>query len=99
MRLDTLDRTRSSRSPSARNPHNDPPEVLPSVVTFLNVEDRRGNYIFLGWIGDHSPRHVHVYRDGNLVVKWDLDNWPPMKGKANKRIERLLQELVEEGLL
>ena len=60
---------------------------------------RRGDYIFLGWIGDHSPRHVHVYRDGNLIVKWDLDNWLPMKGKTNKRIERLLEELVEEGLL
>lgn len=59
----------------------------------------RGNYIFLSWIGDHSPRHVHVYRDGKLIVKWDLDNCLPMKGKATKRIERLLQELVEEGLL
>ena len=35
---------------------------------------RRGGYIFITWIGDHSPRHVHVYRDGKLVVKWDLDN-------------------------
>jgi hypothetical protein len=35
---------------------------------------RRGNHVFLGWVGDHSPRHVHVYRDGKLVVKWDLDN-------------------------
>ena len=32
-------------------------------------------------------------------MKWDLDNWLPMKGKTNKRIERLLEELVEEGLL
>ena len=36
--------------------------------------------MFLGWIGDHGPRHVHVYRDGTLVVKWDLENWQPMKG-------------------
>ena len=47
---------------------------------------RRGNYIFLGWVGDHSPRHVHVYRDGQLVVKRDLDNWQPMKGHASRRI-------------
>ena len=26
------------------------------------------------WIGDHSPRHVHVYRDGKLVAKWDLED-------------------------
>ena len=30
--------------------------------------------------GDHPPRHVHVYRDGKLVVKWDLDNRNAMKG-------------------
>ena len=35
---------------------------------------RRGGFIFLAWMGDHGPRHVHVYRDGTLVVKWDLDN-------------------------
>jgi len=57
---------------------------------------RRGGYVFLAWIGDHSPRHVHVYRDGVLVVKWDLDGWQPMKGQATRRIERLLRDLVEE---
>lgn len=60
---------------------------------------RRGGYIFLGWVGDHSPRHVHVYRDGRLIVKWDLDSWQPMKGQPTARILRLLSELVEEGRL
>jgi hypothetical protein len=60
---------------------------------------RRGGYVFLAWIGDHSPRHVHVYRDGKLVVKWDLDNWQAMKGTAGARVERLLRELVKEGKL
>ena len=58
---------------------------------------RRGGYIFLSWIGDHSPKHVHVYRDGKLVVKWDLDNWQLMKGKASNRVLRLLRELADEG--
>jgi hypothetical protein len=60
---------------------------------------RRGGYVFLAWIGDHSPKHVHVYRDGKLVVKWDLDNWEPMKGQATARIERLLRVLLDEGKL
>ena len=47
---------------------------------------RRGGYIFLTWIGDHSPRHVHVYRDGKLIVKWDLENKVPMEGEASRRI-------------
>ena len=49
--------------------------------------------------GDHPPRHVHVYRDGKLIVKWDLDNQKPMKGAATRRILELISQLEAEGLL
>jgi hypothetical protein len=51
------------------------------------------------FIGDHAPRHVHVYRDGRLVVKWDLDNGEPMQGVASRRILVLIAQLVAEGKL
>jgi len=60
---------------------------------------RRGGYIFITWAGDHVPRHVHVYRDGTLVVKWDLENQKPMRGAATRRILALIAELESEGLL
>jgi hypothetical protein len=60
---------------------------------------RRGNYVFLTWSGDHLPRHVHVYKDGELVVKWNLDDWVAMEGEAPRRVIRLLTELVEEEIL
>ena len=60
---------------------------------------RRGGFVFVTWKGDHSPYPVHVYRDGVLVVKWDLENDVAMKGKATARILRLIGELREEGLL
>ena len=60
---------------------------------------RRGGYVFLTWKGDHSPRHVHVYRRGKLVVKWDLENWQAMRGRADARVARLLRRLREEGAL
>ncbi|MHB8290085.1 MAG: hypothetical protein ACYDEY_12775 [Acidimicrobiales bacterium] len=53
----------------------------------------------MAWHGDHSPRHVHVYRDEVLVLKWDLESWQPMKGKAPARVGRLLRELVQKGTL
>ena len=59
----------------------------------------RGGYVFITWKGDHPPRHVHVYRDGKLIVKWDLDNQKPMKGAATRRILELIGELEAEGLL
>ena len=60
---------------------------------------RRGNYVFLTWKGDHSPRHVPVYRDSRLVVKWDLENWQPMEGKAKRRLLQIIEALESEGVL
>jgi len=60
---------------------------------------RRGGYVFITWKGDHPPRHVHVYRDSKLVVKWDLDNKVPMKGVASRRVLALIAELEAEGVL
>lgn len=60
---------------------------------------RRGGFVFVTWKGDHSPRHVHVYRDGRLVLKWDLEHHVPMKGRPTGRILRLISELTEEEML
>jgi len=55
--------------------------------------------MFITWKGDDPPRHVHVYRDSTLVVKWDLDNQKAMQGKPNRRVLELIAELESEGLL
>ena len=59
---------------------------------------KRGNYIFVYYIGDHGY-HVHVYKDKNLVLKWDLDKNMAIKGKPRKKILSLIKELKAEGLL
>lgn len=41
---------------------------------------RRGNYVFISWIGDHG-NHVHVFKDRRLVVKWD-ERGSPLKIKS-----------------
>jgi hypothetical protein len=58
---------------------------------------RRGGYVFVTWKGDHSPRHVHVYRDGMFVAKWDLDNNVSMMGKVTRRVRKLIEQLESEG--
>ena len=63
------------------------------------VRIRRGGLVFVTWIGDHEPRHVHVYRDGRLIVKWDLARWQALEGKASRRIRKLIRILISEGLL
>ncbi len=60
---------------------------------------RRGGYVFVTWKGDHTPRHVHVYRDGKFIVTWDLENQQSMKGKAPRTVIELIGELESEGRL
>ncbi len=60
---------------------------------------RRGGYVFITWKSDHPPRHVHVYRDDKLVLKWDLENRLAMRGEATHRIIALIDELEAEGAL
>ncbi len=58
---------------------------------------RKANYVFVTWTGDHSPRHVHVYLEGKLVLKWDLENGAAMKGKPTRRVLDLIQVLEAAG--
>lgn len=60
---------------------------------------RRGGYVFISWKSDHPPRHVHVYREGRLIVKWDLDNDKVMKGAISAEILELIRALRNEGRL
>ncbi len=60
---------------------------------------RRSGYVFITWAGDHPPRHVHVWRDGTLVVKWDLELHRPIKGFAGAKLVALIRQLESEGLL
>ena len=59
---------------------------------------RRGGYVFVSWVGDHG-NHVHVYRDGRLIVKWNLDYQcdEPGSGRAPRRVRELIAELQSEG--
>lgn len=60
---------------------------------------KRGGYLFVTWVGDPRPRHVHVYRDGKLQVKWDLENRKVMAGKISRTILECIKELEREELL
>ena len=60
---------------------------------------RRGGYVFITYKGDHDPRHVHVFRDGKEIAKWNLQDSVLMSGIMNKRTLKLIEELVKEGKL
>ena len=62
---------------------------------------RRGGYVLEWFIGDHQPRHVHVYdAKGRQLGRLDLDrmtgveNWMP-----DRKLVKLIQDLKDEGRL
>jgi hypothetical protein len=62
---------------------------------------RRGGYTFVWWIGDHSPRHVHVFgKNGRLITRVNLETLRPMDiPKVERRIIDMIRKLQDEGLL
>lgn len=57
---------------------------------------RRGGYLIEWWIGDHLPKHVHVYRDRKLVAKVEVPGLLVLSGMLNKKLKRILEELMKE---
>jgi len=60
---------------------------------------QRGGFVFMAWKGDHTPRHVHVYRSGRLIVKWDLENGKAMKGRMTRKVFVMIRALERERQL
>ena len=48
---------------------------------------KRGGYVFISWIGDHDPKHVHVFKEGKEVVKWNIEAQFAIERKATKNQE------------
>lgn len=59
---------------------------------------RRGNLVFVAWIGDHGD-HVHVYKDGRQVAKYDLEGEFVISGRITARILEIIRELQREKRL
>ena len=61
---------------------------------------RRGGYIFEYWIGDHPPRHVHIFKDRKFIAKVELDeNLTVMNGYVSRHLREIIKSLIEAGLL
>ena len=57
--------------------------------------------MFLWWIGDHAPRHVHVFdKNGKLITRVNLETMQPVDIlKVDRKILELIRDLLREGRL
>ena len=62
---------------------------------------RRGGYMFIWWIGDHRPRHVHVFdKNEKLITRVNLETMTPMDtAQVSGKVLELIRELIAEGRL
>jgi len=62
---------------------------------------RRGGYILEWFIGDHGPRHIHVYDSKhNFIGRLDLDRMVGLEGwMPDRKLIQLIQNLKKEERL
>lgn len=60
---------------------------------------KRGGYLIEWWIGDHEPKHVHIYKDGKEIAKVRIPERIILTGRLNKKLKNILHDLLKEGKL
>ncbi len=60
---------------------------------------KRGGYLIEWWMGDHLPKHVHVYKDGEFVAKISIPGFIVLRGKMTNRLKKILDDLLKKGLI
>ena len=45
----------------------------------------------------HSPKHVHVYKDRRQVAKIVIPDMRVLSGKVNRKLRKVIEELIAEG--
>ena len=62
---------------------------------------RRSGYVLEWFIGDHRPRHVHVYdAKGRQIGRLDVDRLVGVEGwMPDKKLVKLIEDLRREGRL
>jgi hypothetical protein len=63
------------------------------------VRKRAGGYVIEIYKTDHPPLHAHIFKDGDLVGRFDLENKVFMAGTYKRHRGRMLRALHTAGLI
>lgn len=56
---------------------------------------KRGGYLIEWWMGDHLPKHIHIYKNGKEIAKVQIPELRVLSGRLNKRLKKILTELLK----
>ena len=59
--------------------------------------EKRDGYIIEWWIGGHSPKHLHGYKNGRQVAKIVIPDMRVLSGKVNRKLRKVIEDLIAEG--
>ena len=59
--------------------------------------EKREGYIIEWWMGDHDPKHVHVYKNGKEIAKVVVPDMRILTGNLNRKLRKIIEELLREG--
>lgn len=59
------------------------------------------NFLIEWWLGDHYPKHVHIFKDGKFYAKIEIPSMKLLeeKKKVPAKIIKVIEKLVEKGAL
>jgi len=60
---------------------------------------KRGGYLIEWWIGDHMPKHVHIYKGRMEVAKVQVPELIVLTGRMNEKLRRILMDLLRQGVI
>jgi hypothetical protein len=60
---------------------------------------KAGGYEIRLYQKDHPPLHVHVFKDGREVARYDLEHGLLMEGSDSRHLGRIVRALRRAGLI
>ena len=59
------------------------------------------NYIIEWWLGDHLPKHVHIFKDGEFIAKIEIPSLIILEERRRipKNILNQILKLYKEGVI
>lgn len=65
----------------------------------MGFRKKVGNYVILQREAEHEPLHVHVFRDSEMIAKYDLIRGVFLREPPERHRGRVLAALSELGLI
>ncbi len=60
---------------------------------------KSSGYVIRSYETDHRPLHVHIFKDGREVARFDLENHELMDGSDPRHAGRIVRALKAVGLI